>query len=68
VIVLAPNPNWVAKLPNSKLPDRQDFVRYAKDPTTRIKIWQKAVSESEQLADEFAAWLANPGSIQLEVL
>lgn len=68
VIVLAPNPNWVAKLPNSKLPDRQDFVRYAKDPSTRIKIWQKAVSESEQLADEFAAWLANPGSIQLELL
>ena len=59
-IVLAPNPDWVRTLPNGKLPDRSDFVTYAHDWDARVKVWQQAASASQQLADEFAAWLDKP--------
>jgi len=59
-IVLAPNPEWVNTLPNGKLPDRSDFVSYASDFEGRVRVWNEAVSASEQLAQEFAAWLLQP--------
>ena len=61
-IVLAPNPEWVKTLPNGKLPDRSDFVTYASDFEGRVKVWQTAVSASEQMAEEFADWLDAPNS------
>ena len=36
-IVLAPDPAWVAQLPNRKLPDRTDFTRYGNDLAARVK-------------------------------
>jgi hypothetical protein len=54
VVVLAPNPEWVATLPNGKLPDRTDFMRYGRDTAARVKVWKRAVAESERLRDEFA--------------
>jgi hypothetical protein len=59
-IVLAPNPEWVQTLPNGKLPDRSDFMSYAANFEGRVKAWQTATHASEQLADEFAAWLHQP--------
>jgi hypothetical protein len=59
-IVLAPNPEWVKTLPNGKLPDRSDFVRYQHDFEGRVKAWQTAVRASEQIATEFAEWLQSP--------
>ncbi|RDH97603.1 hypothetical protein DES46_108116 [Caldimonas thermodepolymerans] len=58
VIVLAPRPEWVARLPNGKLPDRTDFKRYGTDTAARVRAWSQAVAESERLADEWAQWLA----------
>jgi hypothetical protein len=60
MLVLAPAPEWVATLPNGKLPDRHDFVHYADDLQGRIKVWGSAVAASQQLADEFAEWLLRP--------
>ena len=60
VVVLAPHPDWVAALPNGKLPDRQDFKAYRHDPAARIRAWQQAVAAAQQLADEAADWLAAP--------
>ena len=57
VIVLAPNPAWVATLPNHKLPDRTDFARYGRDLRARVAAWDTAVAESGRLRDEFAAWV-----------
>jgi hypothetical protein len=57
VIVLAPNPEWVATLPNGKLPDRTDFTRYGRDTAARVQVWKRAVAESERLRDEFAELL-----------
>jgi hypothetical protein len=64
-IVLAPNPDWVKTLPNAKLPDRRDFMRYDRDLAGRVKVWTAAASASEQMADEFAQWLHNPGRLRV---
>ena len=60
MLLLAPNPEWVKTLPNAKLPDRNDFIRYGNDLAGRVKAWTTAASASQQLADEFAAWLHKP--------
>jgi hypothetical protein len=56
VIVFSPNPAWVKRLPNGKLPDRTDFRRYGSDLAARVKDWSKATAESQWLADEAATW------------
>ncbi|MFN4266605.1 MAG: phospholipase [Aquabacterium sp.] len=57
MLVLAPNPDWVKRLPGGKLPDRNDFT--GMDVHTRIKTWRGAVAQAQALADEWAEWLAN---------
>jgi hypothetical protein len=67
-IVLAPNPEWVKTLPGGKLPDRQDFMTYDRDLAGRVKVWTAATQASEQLAAEFAQWLARPDACRLQPL
>ena len=55
LIVLAPHPDWIARLPRAKLPDREDFKHYGQDVTSRAKAWLQAVREGQRLRDEFAA-------------
>ncbi len=57
MVVLAPDPEWVRSLPNGKLPDRKDFVRFAHDTPARVAAWHQATREAERLSDEFEAWL-----------
>jgi hypothetical protein len=64
-LVLAPRPDWVQTLPNGKLPDRTDFTRYGNDLAGRMRVWNAAVSASQQLADEFAEWLRRPDPDQI---
>jgi hypothetical protein len=68
LLVLAPDPEWVRRLPHGKLPDRTDFARFGTDLQGRMKAWNAAVSASAQLADEFAAWLARPRIDRIEAL
>ena len=67
-IVLAPDREWIAKLPNGKLPDRTDFPRYGTDLKARMTAWSTAASASAQLADEFAAWVERPDLSRVESL
>ena len=60
MILIAPSAQFVASLPNAKLPDRNDFYRYATDHTARIAAWKRAVAECQRFADEAAAWLCKP--------
>ncbi|MDT7835278.1 phospholipase [Aquabacterium sp. OR-4] len=60
VIVLAPDPAWIARLPGGKLPDRGDFKRFASDEPERMRRWRQAVAAAQQLADEAALWAADP--------
>lgn len=54
VVVVSPTPEWIAALPNAKLPDRGDFKRYDTDIPARVAAWSRAVVESQRLRDEFA--------------
>jgi hypothetical protein len=54
LVLLCPRPEWIESLPGRKLPDRNDFKTYAEDVPGRIAAWQRAVAESQRLADEFA--------------
>ncbi len=60
MLLLAPHPDWVRTLPNAKLPDRKDFTHYGQDLAGRVKAWRAAIAASEQLAEEFQAWLHKP--------
>ena len=68
MLLLAPDPDWVRRLPNGKLPDRTDFTRYANDLPARIQVWSTAARASEQLASEFAHWLQRPDPGQVQAL
>jgi hypothetical protein len=60
MVLLAPDPDWVSRLPRGKLPDRTDFTYFGANLAGRVQAWQAAVSASAQLADEFEAWLQRP--------
>ncbi len=68
MVLLAPDPQWVKTLPNGKLPDRNDFLRYGTDLPGRMKAWNTAVAASRQLADELQAWLLRPDMGQVDKL
>ena len=51
-ILVSPSAEFVAGLPNGKIPDRSDFVNY--EPAERVRIWKQCVAACEALADEFA--------------
>ena len=68
VIVLSPNPAWIATLPNAKLPDRADFRFYGDDTRGRVAAWSRAMQESARLRDEFAAWVGRHATIEVKPL
>ena len=67
-VVLAPNPEWVKTLPNGKLPDRSDFMRYDRDLAGRVQVWTAATRASQQLADELAQCLRDPERMPIQPL
>jgi hypothetical protein len=50
-ILISPSAEFVAKLPNAKIPDRSDFLNYT--PGERVKAWKSCVAACAELADEF---------------
>jgi hypothetical protein len=68
MVVIAPSPDWIKTLPNAKLPDRSDFAHYGTHFNERVTAWSAAASQAQQLADEFAAWLARPDMHQVQSL
>ncbi|WP_317933487.1 patatin-like phospholipase family protein [Halioxenophilus sp. WMMB6] len=53
VILLAPSAEFMASLPNQRLPDRLDFKHYLGCDDERIKIWRQCAAASERLGEEF---------------
>jgi hypothetical protein len=68
LLLIAPSPAFLARLPNGKLPDRNDFTRYGEQQDARERDWRRAVAECERLADEVMAWLARPDAGLLRAL
>lgn len=60
MILVAPAAQFVAGLPNARLPDRKDFYHYGSDHAARIAAWKRAVAECARFADEVAGWLEKP--------
>ncbi len=56
-VLIAPSRELVARLPNGKIPDRNDFYLYTGRDDERIRDWRRVVSECQRLADEFAELL-----------
>ncbi len=50
-ILISPSAEFVARLPNAKIPDRSDFLNYEHDE--RVKAWRTCVAACTELADEF---------------
>jgi hypothetical protein len=51
-VVLAPSDEFVASLPNGKIPDRNDFVAFG--DRERRAAWREVVARSNELGDVFA--------------
>ena len=60
MLLIAPSPAFLARLPNGKLPDRQDFYRYGPDHAARIRAWERAIGECERFAEAVLRWLERP--------
>lgn len=50
-ILISPSSEFVAKLPNAKIPDRTDFSNYS--PEDRVAAWRACVAACAELADDF---------------
>ena len=68
VVLLSPRPEWIATLPNAKLPDRNDFKAYGDDLALRIAAWSRALRESQRLADEFGELVTSGRPVTAEPL
>lgn len=60
VVLVAPSREYLARLPNGKLPDRRDFMRYAGDDAGRMRYWRTAIAESERLGEAFLEFARRP--------
>jgi len=49
-ILMCPSPEFIARLPGGRIPDRTDFVRMS--PSERIRAWRSTISACAELADD----------------
>ncbi len=55
-ILISPSPEFVARLPYGKIPDRTDFVSLT--PSQRITAWKGCIDACQELADDFREVIA----------
>ena len=53
VVQIYPSNTFVESLPDGRLPDRDDFFKFAKRPEERIRRWREIASRSEELGEAF---------------
>jgi len=53
-LLIAPSRTFVRSLPGKRIPDRQDFVTYAKKEEERIDRWNISIALSAELGAQFA--------------
>ena len=59
LVLIAPTPSYLERLPDGKLPDRRDFPAYRDDDETREANWRRAMAESQRLGDYFLELVDN---------
>jgi hypothetical protein len=60
VVMVGPSREFIAKLPNAKLPDRSDFKRYGNNAKARARAWRDVAEAGEELGQVFLRWCAKP--------
>jgi hypothetical protein len=68
MLLIAPSREFLRRLPNKKLPDRNDFYRYGQDNDRRMRDWRTAIAECQRFADEAARWLRAPDPTRIAPL
>jgi hypothetical protein len=68
VLLVAPSESLIERLPNRKLPDRQDFHHYGADHDARERAWNGAIGECERFADAVLRWMERPDPTQIRPL
>jgi hypothetical protein len=68
VLLFAPSGSLLERLPNHRLPDRNDFYRYAREDERRMRDWRRAVAECQRFADEVSGWILRPDPSLLQPL
>jgi len=63
VVMVFPSASFIDKLPEGRVPDRDDFKRYIDNGKQRIQNWNKAVELSAPLGEDFLE-LAQSGRIR----
>lgn len=56
VLLVTPSTEFIARLPNGRIPDRHDFLKM--DRATRLATWRRTLAETERLADALADRMA----------
>ncbi|MBU2053745.1 MAG: hypothetical protein KKC25_02040 [Proteobacteria bacterium] len=59
VVMVYPSEEFVAGLPDGRIPDRGDFKTFIDDPATRIANWRRTVELAEPLGEEFLELVAS---------
>ena len=59
LLLVYPSAAFIAGLPAGRLPDRDDFKRFADQPGQRIRRWRAAAAASEALGEQLLADLAS---------
>ncbi|MCK9363645.1 MAG: hypothetical protein M0P74_08615 [Syntrophales bacterium] len=59
VLMVCPAESFIQKLPNGRIPDRNDFATFIDDPQTRIANWKKTVALAAPLGEEFLELIAS---------
>ncbi|HOJ51565.1 MAG TPA: hypothetical protein PLT64_02490 [Syntrophales bacterium] len=52
-ILVVPSAEFIARLPEGKVPERDDFIHYLSDPERRMRNWREAVRCSSHLGEVF---------------
>ncbi len=52
VLQVYPSPEFVADLPDGRIPTRDDFMLFMDDPQLRIRRWREASAASERLGEQ----------------
>ena len=68
MLLVAPSPALIDRLPDRKLPDRQDFYRYGADHAARERAWNGAIGECERFAEAVLRWMEDPDPTQVAPL
>jgi hypothetical protein len=59
VVMVFPSQSFVERLPDGKVPDRDDFVHYIDNGRQRIENWNRAVELSAPLGEDFLELVAS---------